>query len=285
MMPSLQPSTRSSLLDSIDSLQSFLQELGNLLNHSNPKTLYLNLEGINLCQEGTVSILTLLAHDGVGPDQLYLIDIKTLGSSAFTTAATSPFPTSPDSPWTLKKILESPNIQKVFFDVRNDADALYSHFGIRMQSVMDLQLMENASRPTNKRGKRLLHGLAKCVEDVSSLSENEKEAWAVAKEKGQRLFSPEKGGSFAVFNKRPLKDEIRVYCEQDVQCLPGLYKVYSHRLGISGPRNWMGMIGAETEKRLAEEVMSESYKPHVTRKGRGAGLGYKTVRLCRRLGR
>jgi exonuclease 3'-5' domain-containing protein 1 len=79
--------------------------------------------------------------------------------------------------------------------------------------------------------------------------------------KGSAIFSPEKGGSFAVFNKRPLKDEIRIYREQDVQCLPGLYKVYSHRLGISDPRNWMGMIGAETEKRLVE-VMTESYKPH-----------------------
>jgi exonuclease 3'-5' domain-containing protein 1 len=86
---------------------------------------------------------------------------------------------------------------------------------------MDLQLMENASCPTNKRGKRLLHGLAKCVGDVSSLSEDEKKAWAVAKEKGQQLFSPEKGGSFAVFNKRPLKDEIRIYCEQDVHFFTG----------------------------------------------------------------
>jgi exonuclease 3'-5' domain-containing protein 1 len=161
----------------------------------------------------------------------------------------------------LKKILESLDIQKVFFDVRNDADALYAHFGIRVHSVMDLQLMENASRPTNKRGKRLLHGLAKCVEDVSSLSEDEKKAWAIAKEKGQRLFSPEKGGSFDVFNQRPLKDKIRIYCEQDVLCLPGLYKVYSHRLEISGPKNWMAMIGAGTEKRLFE-VMSEDYKTH-----------------------
>jgi exonuclease 3'-5' domain-containing protein 1 len=236
------------------------------LNYSIPRTLYLDLEGINLCREGTVPILTLLAHahDRVGSDQLYLIDIKTLSSSAFATAAASSF-NSAGSPWALKKILESPNTNKVFFDVRNDADALYAHFGIRMQSVMDLQLMENASRPSNKQGKRLLHGLAICVEDVSSLSEDEKKAWAAAKKKkGQRLFSPEKGGSFAVFNKRPLKDEIRIYCEQDVQCLPGLYKVYIHRLGISDPRNWMGMIGAETEKRLVE-VMSESYKPH----GRG----------------
>jgi exonuclease 3'-5' domain-containing protein 1 len=66
--------------------------------------------------------------------------------------------------------------------------------------------MENTSRPTNKRGMRLLHGLAKCVEDFSSLSEDEKKAWAAAKERGQRLFSPEKGGSFDIFNKRPLKD-------------------------------------------------------------------------------
>jgi exonuclease 3'-5' domain-containing protein 1 len=106
-----------------------------------------------------------------------------------------------------------------------------------------------------------LHGLAKCVEGDSSLSEDEKKAWEVAKEKDQRLFPPEKGGSFAVFNERPLKDEVKIYCEQDGHCLPGLYKVYSDRFGISSPRNWMGMIGAETEKRLVE-IMSKDYKPH-----------------------
>jgi len=32
-------------------------------------------------------------------------------------------------------ILESPDIPKVFFDVRNDSDALYSHFDVSLAGV------------------------------------------------------------------------------------------------------------------------------------------------------
>lgn len=41
---------------------------------------------------------------------------------------------------TLRTILESENVLKVFFDVRNDSDALYSHYGIKLDGVRDVQL-------------------------------------------------------------------------------------------------------------------------------------------------
>jgi hypothetical protein len=47
---------------------------------------------------------------------------------------------------TLKMIFESETIQKVFFDVRNDSDALYYHFGISLAGVHDIQVMEFAVR-------------------------------------------------------------------------------------------------------------------------------------------
>jgi hypothetical protein len=76
---------------SLVSVQAFLnhvlQEFVDILNYSSPRTLSLDLEGMNLCREGTVSILTLLAHDNVSPDRLYLIDVHNLGPSAFTTSA------------------------------------------------------------------------------------------------------------------------------------------------------------------------------------------------------
>lgn len=46
----------------------------------------------------------------------------------------------------LKSILESSMTPKVFFDVRTDSDALYGQFGIRLAGIIDLQLMEVASR-------------------------------------------------------------------------------------------------------------------------------------------
>ncbi|RDL30458.1 uncharacterized protein BP5553_10336 [Venustampulla echinocandica] len=257
-MAQMPEQTTPTVVDSIDSLQFLIREL---INQVEPKTLYIDLEGINLSRHGTVSFLTLLVnYGGVHPDHLYLIDIHTLGSAAFNTSSTTLALNNQSK--TLKDILESPTQTKVIFDVRNDSDALFSNFGIRLQGVMDLQLMENAARKGNVRGKKMVHGLAKCIKEDSNLSEDQKIKWELAKEEGRRLFAPELGGCYEVFNERPLKKEIKAYCEQDVWFLPHLYKVYRDRLGIGyseGP-NWYKAISSETAKRL-EESRSETYEP------------------------
>ncbi|KAH7176406.1 hypothetical protein EDB81DRAFT_751773 [Dactylonectria macrodidyma] len=52
---------------------------------------------------------------------------------------------------TLKSILESPTIPEVFYDVRKDSDALYSHFDIRLRGIKHLpQLREVFWRRLNK---------------------------------------------------------------------------------------------------------------------------------------
>jgi exonuclease 3'-5' domain-containing protein 1 len=169
-------------VDSVESLQLFIQELVELINHPSPKTLYLDLEGINLSRNGTISLLTLLVPDDTDGNRVFLVDIHTLGSSAFDTLSTiSP---SCDQATCFKEILESPKTTKILFDVRNDADALYSHFRIKMQNVTDLQLMEHAARVSAGQGSRFVHGLAKCVRVDSALSAEEKKAWEIAKDRG-----------------------------------------------------------------------------------------------------
>ncbi|CAN9172116.1 unnamed protein product [Alternaria alternata] len=86
--------------------------------------IYIDLEGLNLCREGSVSILTLLIDLETSPKEVYLIDVHTLGEEAFDTAGVGEI--------TLKDILQDEEIPKVFFDVRNDSDALFSHFGIAL---------------------------------------------------------------------------------------------------------------------------------------------------------
>jgi len=49
------------------------------------------------------------------------------------------------------------------------------------------------------------------------------------KETGLKLFAPEEGGIYEVFNERPLSDMIGLYCVQDVQWLPVLYQTYLQR--------------------------------------------------------
>jgi exonuclease 3'-5' domain-containing protein 1 len=47
---------------------------------------------------------------------------------------------------------------------------------------------------------------------------------------GRRLFAPELGGTYAVFDSRPLATEIKDYCAQDVAFMPLLLAKYCGKL-------------------------------------------------------
>ncbi|KAH7417746.1 hypothetical protein BKA64DRAFT_690659 [Cadophora sp. MPI-SDFR-AT-0126] len=99
-----------------------------------------------------------------------------LGDSAFSTAETSG--------QTLKGILEPDTIPRVFFDVRNNSDALFSHY-------------EDA-----------LIVFSKYIERNITLLVSERKAWMETKAKGLNLFAPERGGNYEVFNVRPLHEHL-----------------------------------------------------------------------------
>jgi exonuclease 3'-5' domain-containing protein 1 len=200
---------------------------------TSPPSLYIDLEGVYLSRHGSVSILQV--H--VSPDnRRYLIDIHILGGKAFSTAGASG--------QTLKGILESGSIPKVFFDVRNDSDALFSHFDINLAGVRDIQLMELATRTYNR---RLVKGLAKCIERDISLTVSEREVWKESKEKGLNLFAPERGGSYEVFNARPLSKDLLLYCIQDVHFMPKLWRYYNSKMTVS----WRAKVEQATQERVA----------------------------------
>jgi exonuclease 3'-5' domain-containing protein 1 len=207
-------------------------------------SLFLDLEGISLSRHGSISIVILYFRPTA---TVYLVDVHTLGATTFTT----PSPTGT----TLKSILESPTIAKVFFDVRNDSDALFSHYGVRLGGIEDVQLMENAARPSGQR--RYVNGLERCIRDYAPISMVEKTAWKDAKEKGVRLFAPEKGGSYEVFNVRPLKEDMVRYCANDVRYLPVLRDMFWARLG----ETWRAKVRDETAKRVRES-QSPHYQPN-----------------------
>jgi exonuclease 3'-5' domain-containing protein 1 len=181
-----------------------------------PPSLYIDLEGVNLSRHGSISILQIYLQP---ENRTYLVDIHTLGHTAFSTRGSNGS--------TLKELLESESIPKVFFDVRNDSDALYSHFQIKLAGIQDLQLMELATRTFSKAH---VNGLGRCIERDAPLSSSERVTWKLAKEKGLKLFAPERGGSYEVFNQRPVSDEIRLYCVQDVRFLPQLWNLYHSKM-------------------------------------------------------
>jgi exonuclease 3'-5' domain-containing protein 1 len=218
------------MIDSKQQLTAFIDSLPHCKG-PNP-SLYVDLEGNNLSREGTLSLVTVL----VEPRRtIHLIDITGLGNDAFATAGSDGR--------TIKQLLESAEVCKVFFDIRNDSEALYSLHGIRVQGIEDLQLMELASRIS---WRKHVNGLAKCIERDAPISFGEKQRWKSTKKEGCRLFDPALGGSYAVFDQRPLSAAMRSYCVQDVVHMPALRNLYLERLCDV----WLEKIEIETRDRI-----------------------------------
>ena len=219
--------------------------------HQEQPFLYLDLEGKDLSREGTISILTLLLHPSPSPDPqvVYLVDIHRLGAVAFDTPGSSAN--------TLRNILEDERISKVFFDVRNDADALFKHYGVKLQGVEDVQLMESASRKSTY-SRRLLNGLARCIEDL--FDSNELKEWKRVKNVVKELFTQHEGVAGNIFEQRPLPNDVAAYCAGDVQYLPQLWRRYILYASENNDH-----VRLETAKRV-EESMKPGYQPHGSHK-------------------
>jgi len=208
---------------------------------TNPPSLYLDIEGVRLSRHGSISIIQLF---NVPQNHVFLIDIFVLRQAAFDTPNRCGI--------TLRSILESEIIPKVFFDLRNDSDALFAHFNIFLRGSHDVQLLKAATQPWAKR----LAGLRQCVEYDAQLPVDVLKDWQTVKAKGRKLFSAEDGGSYEVFNIRPLLQDVITYCAQDVVHLPILWSTYSDRLS----KSWLKRVEAETAKRVTLS-QAESYDP------------------------
>ena len=238
------PTKIAALLDSIHALTTFPHEI---------PSLYLDAEGTRLSRNGTLAILQML----VPPlSHVYLVDVTVLGALAFSTPSSKK-----GSSFTLKTVLESADTLKVFFDVRNDSDALFSLYGIRLAGTTDLQLMELAARND---GRKWLRGLKTCIERHSGMTANEMYEWLTGKEKGRELFAPESGGSYEVFSQRPLREEVWKYCVQDVVVMPQLWIYYEARLSAK----WKGIVLKTSRERIAE-----SQRPGYDGEGRHRARG------------
>lgn len=114
--------------------------------------------------------------------------------------------------------------------------------------------MEVAARRSSK---QYLNGLGKCIEYDAQLTDEAIKIWKATKEKGLALFDPERGGSYEIFNTRPLPDDIVRYCAQDVVHLPLLWNTYKKKLSEA----WAAKVEKETLARL-KMSKEASYDPH-----------------------
>ncbi|KAJ7097679.1 ribonuclease H-like domain-containing protein [Mycena epipterygia] len=241
------PTNSIILVDTIPLLHSCIAAL------ADTTSIAVDLEGVNLCRSGTLCIVQLKAAES---DTIWLIDVVVLRARAFEDIG--------DNGQNLKAILESRSVKKLFFDVRNDSDALFNLFGVTLANVYDLQLLEIAVR-SSKRGvkpPRFVMGLASSLKTYvaplksSAVMRN----WARVKEAGLGLFAPERGGRYQVFEDRPLMPALIEYCAQDVTLLHELEAVLKRKLGSLG-RSWEQRIYNQSAVRVAVAHMA-NYAPH-----------------------
>lgn len=235
------------LVSTVHSLQSFIYSL------PASSDLYIDLEGTKLSRLGTIDLITILVHP---TNIIRAIDVTTLGQSAFKELAVDGK--------TLKRILEDTNIRKYFWDVRNDADALWAHYQVDLRNIIDVQLSEYAARP--RLPKPFIRGLAPCIEYDLDLAREELLRWKQIKESITKQMSD------GVFEKRPLPREALEYCVNDVRYLPRLHQRYWMYL----PEFWHEKVKQESRRRV-EEAHSPAYDPNspAKRKAPWEGFGRK----------
>jgi exonuclease 3'-5' domain-containing protein 1 len=146
---------------------------------------------------------------------------------------------------------------------------LFNLFGVALANVYDLQLLEVAVRSSNPGIRpRFVKGLVPTLEAYLA---PQKPAvvvrnWARVKEAGLRLFAPECGGGYEVFQKRPLAPALVTYCAQDVALLHELEAVLHQRIGPRG-KNWEQRVRAESAVRVGVARRAD-YAPNGKNKAR-----------------
>jgi len=180
-----------------------------------------DLEGVKLSRYGQLC-LAQFCYAG-DPRTTWVVDVYSMGPRVFDVS--SPNGTS------LKSILADPAVLKVWFDPRNDVDALFHQFQVRVRSVFCLQLAEVAFRRSQNVPVKYVKGLFKMLNSSDALSPAEKAFAHKINEMGKNLFEPDNGGRYEVFQERPLNLVILVYAAHDVHFMLTLYKRAAEQLG------------------------------------------------------
>jgi exonuclease 3'-5' domain-containing protein 1 len=164
-----------------------------------------DIEGVDLGRAGKISIIQVCMQSTKGrrkESRVYLFDITRMGEKAF-------------SKGRLRELMQSPSVCKLIFDARADNDALHHLYDARMCNCFDLQVQYafKHSDPSDP----YLKGLEKCLATSDILNAVQSKTMSELKQKGRELFVPQLGGSFAVWEQRPLHPELLEYAAVDVK--------------------------------------------------------------------
>ncbi|XP_063447946.1 piRNA biogenesis protein EXD1-like [Mytilus trossulus] len=133
-------------IDTKGKFSSAINELNDKIKDDN--TIALDCEGVDLSRFGCVTMFNVGTKDMV-----YLIDVLKIGDSVFDDG--------------LRSILENNTIEKLMFDCRENADALFHLHKVNLDGVLDVQLFELSNR-IYRNGYTILGSLEKCLQKFLS---------------------------------------------------------------------------------------------------------------------
>lgn len=161
-----------------------------------------DFEGVDLCRHGELCIAQLATKENV-----WIVDVHTMGEKAFDDGR-------------LRELLESRSVMKIGYDGRADSDALFHLHKTRMTNMYDLQITSCVRQDAEERRRdRFVHGLGKATDVYLRTTGERAPIGEAAKKKGRALFSPDMGGSYDVWKKRPLDPALMEYAAGDVKIL------------------------------------------------------------------
>lgn len=197
-------------------------------------------EGNNLGRNGSLTLLQIYIRS---QSHTYVFDVQTLGEKAL-------FDTEYGGQ-SLRKLMESKRHHQIWWDCRQDQDALYAHFKLKLGWVTDLQLMEVASRDAAK-NRDQLSGQWYAIKTPGRtwMTQNEHKSWLNSFWKGKTYFRQH---GYEVFDQRPLPQRALEYTAGDVFEAMSLFDHLNPTLSAFSKE----VVKEETQKRLDSAMSSE----------------------------
>ncbi|XP_068699690.1 piRNA biogenesis protein EXD1-like [Montipora foliosa] len=236
------------LVDDKGDLKESIAELKGKLERNT--LLAVDCEGLSLSRKGALTILTVATEE-----KAYLFDVLEIGQAVFNEG--------------LREILEDKSREKLMFDCRQDSDALWHQFNVKLTGVLDLQLLEilyrredtatssQSSTKYKRRSQRTnevekIFGFKRSLETYVLDEEMIK-----TKEEGTKILNEDE----EVWKKRPLSEELIQYCVVDTK---GMFKLYDKLKDADG--------GNKARLRVASERYVNFYRA----RGERSYDGYET---------
>jgi len=200
-------------------------------------TIYLDFGSTDFSNSGMISLK--LSRPLRRRDCIYLLDVAALKESAgenFFTCPGSMVQTPTHGCRSLKDILESEDMKKIIFDVRDVSRTLFTHYNIILRGVIDLQVMEIVARRSIGIQSNLVRDLDVCIKEDSPVSKRDIRRRTGIEEKRRKLLVAAQHMNF--YNRhaiphteqRKIKKLLTQNIAQNVQFLPGLQRVYQNML-------------------------------------------------------